>query len=205
MLPLRVGILPYTIMNNQIYVLIGIDRKSGDLTDFGGGRKQNESFVNGALRECREETEGVIAYYPNDIKCCLASSTRRTGVIFLPIKTTATVMAGICHEIKKRLTERSEMSDVEWIPWTYLLKLVLHPDKSTRKIYERIRATLVRDVNHKPNFFLQSLYNHFGCSSLAPPQINTEGDFPKDIKKACQTQSANLIYPQQPSRVALEM
>ena len=43
----RAAVLPYIIKNNihgesKIYFLVAIDKKSGDITDLGGGVKKNE-------------------------------------------------------------------------------------------------------------------------------------------------------------------
>lgn len=55
----RAGIIPYCIWKNQIYILMGIDKDSGDLSDFGGGVKLKENFTSAAIREFNEETCGI--------------------------------------------------------------------------------------------------------------------------------------------------
>jgi len=52
----RAGVIPYTIENNRLYFLMGIDRKTRELTDFGGGAKSNESMVQAGFRELAEES-----------------------------------------------------------------------------------------------------------------------------------------------------
>ena len=53
----RSGVIPYTIDNKgKLHFLLGIDRKTGDLTDFGGGVKANEDFFSAGAREFSEET-----------------------------------------------------------------------------------------------------------------------------------------------------
>ena len=54
--PRRAGVIPYTIRDQRLYFLLGIDRRTRELTDFGGGVKITETMVKGALREFDEES-----------------------------------------------------------------------------------------------------------------------------------------------------
>jgi hypothetical protein len=54
--PKRAGVIPYTIRDSKLYFLLGVDRASRDLTDFGGGVKGTESAIDTAFRELMEET-----------------------------------------------------------------------------------------------------------------------------------------------------
>lgn len=85
-LPQRGGVIPYTINNNQIYFCFGIDTKSGQLTDFGGGiaYSKDNNAVSGALREFREETLCSFGDTTlNDIHYCPVIYDRFNLVIFL--------------------------------------------------------------------------------------------------------------------------
>lgn len=53
---IRAGVIPFTIKDNQLYFLLGIDRNTRELTDFGGGVKSTESVVDAAYRELFEES-----------------------------------------------------------------------------------------------------------------------------------------------------
>ena len=61
-----VGIQPFSIYNNNIYLLIGQEKYEKGYKDslkwsaFGGLKHQNESYLQGALREGFEETMSVI-------------------------------------------------------------------------------------------------------------------------------------------------
>lgn len=52
----RAGVIPYTIKDNRLYFLLGIDRRTRELTDFGGGAKLEETMSEAALRELHEES-----------------------------------------------------------------------------------------------------------------------------------------------------
>lgn len=56
--PQRAGVIMYTFFNNDVYIGLGVDTISGDLTDFGGGiqYRNDKNVINGALREFSEET-----------------------------------------------------------------------------------------------------------------------------------------------------
>ena len=53
----RAGVIPYTIDNGNVYFAFGLDTKFNELTDFGGGVKQNDdSVISGGIREFIEES-----------------------------------------------------------------------------------------------------------------------------------------------------
>ena len=69
---LRVGILPYWKINNNIYLLLGIYKVSDsnfEICALSGGYKRTiESIENGAFREFNEETEEFFINYKEQIK-----------------------------------------------------------------------------------------------------------------------------------------
>ncbi|MGI9554357.1 MAG: NUDIX hydrolase [Vampirovibrionia bacterium] len=52
------GILPVAIHDNQVYLLLGKDVGTGSWSDFGGGRENNETHLETAIREGVEELNG---------------------------------------------------------------------------------------------------------------------------------------------------
>lgn len=52
----RAGFIPFTIKNGSLYFLLGIDRRTRELTDFGGGVKASETLLRGGCREWSEES-----------------------------------------------------------------------------------------------------------------------------------------------------
>lgn len=85
----RAGVIPYTIKNGRIYFLLGVDRKTSDLTDFGGGVKCNETIVIGGLRELEEEScklfEGVITAKDLRQSPALTNKKQNTVIFFAKI------------------------------------------------------------------------------------------------------------------------
>lgn len=58
----RVGVVPFFIdENNELSFLMGLDYHSGELTDFGGGRKKGERSLRCARREFAEETNSLFS------------------------------------------------------------------------------------------------------------------------------------------------
>src|SRR5579871_6794868 len=84
--PRRVGIIPYTIRRGGPYFCLGIDRRYGSLTDFGGGFKKTDiTPVKGALREFSEETLGSFGDITNNIDSSLAVFDRAMLIIFVKV------------------------------------------------------------------------------------------------------------------------
>ena len=92
----RSACIPYVVTINEdgskkIYFLLGRDRRTGDITDFGGGVKIN-NLVDG-LRELNEETRDVLKSKIrniNKLAYCPAVSYENSGFsmscLFLPLK-----------------------------------------------------------------------------------------------------------------------
>ena len=59
----RSGVIPFTIKNNRLYFLLGIDNNTGEFTDFGGGLKKGEQAVDTAYREFNEESCNLFNNY----------------------------------------------------------------------------------------------------------------------------------------------
>ena len=71
------GILPTTIHNGKLYFLFGKENKYCDSpgwSDFGGGKDDNETFYQTALRESTEELTGFLGDR-NDIQKLLSRGT----------------------------------------------------------------------------------------------------------------------------------
>ena len=54
------GVLPIAIHNKQVYLLLGKETGSAGWSDFGGGRENNESHLETAIRESVEELNGFL-------------------------------------------------------------------------------------------------------------------------------------------------
>ena len=55
----RSAIIPYTVVGKSLHIQLGIHKKSGELTDLGGGVKKDENDLSAAVRELHEESRNV--------------------------------------------------------------------------------------------------------------------------------------------------
>jgi ADP-ribose pyrophosphatase YjhB (NUDIX family) len=70
-----IGIIPYCIKNNQIYLLLGRERidgikkeRAGKFSDFGGGVElDGTTLIQNAIRELKEESIGQIVICEQDL------------------------------------------------------------------------------------------------------------------------------------------
>lgn len=145
----RAGVLFYTFINNEFHLCFGKDARSGDLTDFGGGRRHNESPIKCAVREGNEESR----YAFSDIKpeqvqgfFCLYSSNML--IIFIPV--TSPNEADIRHitEVnfrnkqflnKKQVRAKcfNEVSEIVWLNEAQIENLF--SDRPTFQMFAKVR------------------------------------------------------------------
>ena len=84
----RSGVVFYAFINEELHICFGRDKKTGDLTDFGGSRieRTNESSIKCAVREGNEESRFAFSKLNTDQVqgfCCLYSSNMM--IIFVPV------------------------------------------------------------------------------------------------------------------------
>jgi len=127
---LRAGVIPFTIKEDKKYFCLGIDAKYGTLTDFGGGVKRNEHFLNAACRELEEESLGIFDFRSNECMEKLNSNSltihdNNTAIIFVNVNIDN--MDDITRLYNKKVVTASkpENSGIIWIPedvFFYLIK-----------------------------------------------------------------------------------
>ena len=143
--PGRAGVLPYTIVNGQLHFLFGVDRKAREYSDFGGGRKQDETFMQGAYREAIEELEGIIDCEAVLGPTALAVWTTQIGIIFLPLRLTdVTDLLAVPLAFAEVVGLDSEMAAVTWIPLSVMESLVagVSTESHPHKMYLRVKQLL---------------------------------------------------------------
>ena len=59
--------IPYTICDDRVFVMLGVDRKTGDFAPLGGGLKSKETALGGILREVKEESNNIIQIDANSV------------------------------------------------------------------------------------------------------------------------------------------
>lgn len=89
-----VGIIPYYLKDNQVYILLGRERidggkeKSGKFSDFGGSVELNgTNLAHNAIRELKEETMGQIALNERDLyesgRILYKASSKNRDIIYI--------------------------------------------------------------------------------------------------------------------------
>jgi len=141
----RAGIILYARYNNDIWLGMGIDRVSGDISDFGGGVcKRDTDAIDGAIREFCEESLNIFGKvtraHVNNCNCIIEDSMM---IIFLPIVTDLKKSSKLFRSIMKK---DSEMSSMIWIKSGKFDRLVKN-QSNDYKIYERVRKIMPDTVN----------------------------------------------------------
>ncbi|SHO33117.1 Hypothetical protein BQ3484_49 [Cedratvirus A11] len=124
--PLRAGVIVYTLYTpcsleknpkNKLLFCMGVDRKTSEITDFGGGvsYKKDKTTAAGALREFTEESLGVFGkFYPSSLDNCVVVYNNNMAIFFLPLVCSP---EDITHTFSERYRkERSnEVSSLAWM------------------------------------------------------------------------------------------
>ena len=127
----RAGIIPYTVINNKKFFCLGVDAMYGTLTDFGGGVKRSENFVEAACRELEEESLGIFDFTTKELMDKVRKNSTTiydsyTAIIFLNVKIENIDDIIDLYDYKfKHTSGRVENSAVLWIPediFFYLIK-----------------------------------------------------------------------------------
>ena len=144
----RAGFFIYTLYEGNIYIMIGIDSKTHELTDFAGTVKYklDRHVLSGAIRELQEETLDIfepVTY--NDVKECITIYDDNNLVIFMPAILDPDT---ICHEFNERYREERERKrynaepEVCGITWLDIDEFVYHI-KKPGLIYSRVQNLLL--------------------------------------------------------------
>ena len=140
--PSRSGAIVYTLYKNKIYFILGIDTKSGDITDFGGGVSlKREDVITGGLRELSEESLGIFGNISKDeVKNCLAVYDENNIIIFIRIDIDITSKY---HEFKSRLkcVNNPEVKDIKFYDKKNFIDL-FEGNSVGNIMYDRIRNLL---------------------------------------------------------------
>jgi len=140
----RAGIVLFTKYKKSIWFGMGIDRNSGDISDFGGHRIHNDSdIIETAIREFDEETLGVCGKIKKEnIKNCYCIFDRHTMIIFYP--TQIDIKNSIIN-FKNTVYDKTEMSGLIWIKYDKMKSILDNPETSTHKMYSRIRKIFCKE------------------------------------------------------------
>lgn len=151
----RSGVLPYTIMDGEIYFLFGVDSKYNQLTDFGGGVKKTETLVTGGYREFQEESHSIFSKYikPQSILDCVTLLDDQMAIIFLPIRNSWYYKAAQAFSKKKH--KLSENASVVWVN----VRLLMEHYVKQPIVWEKVSTFLKENFTDDARENLVKVYN----------------------------------------------
>jgi hypothetical protein len=131
--PRRAGIIIYTVVNGSTYFGFGLDAKTHDLTDFGGGvrYKTDINVLRGAIREFEEETLGIFDPFKiEDIKQCPVIYDENNLIIFIHLNIDPDTICKTFNEKYKQVVNKPRIIDenhkyikdpevcgITWLTW----------------------------------------------------------------------------------------
>ena len=147
--PARGGVIVYTIVNGKLFFGLGVDTKSGDLTDFGGGirYKKDQNAIQGALREFMEESLSVFGVFTQeDVQKNLVVYSPNMLILFIHLKLD---IANVNEVFTSRVnTSRNpEICNIVWLPQEQFRTMIKTGSLGTQFLYSRVRKLLYRAGN----------------------------------------------------------
>jgi len=146
----RAGAIIYTHHKGETYFCLGIDTHSGNITDFGGGVKKDETIVEGGLRELEEESQGVFGTLtPEDVAESTTFHCFNMAIMFIP---TCVDPDRISRQFKRRMTKYKKLNpDVEPevcnIIWLSKQEMLESIHGRGNRLYVRVRRLLSKVTN----------------------------------------------------------
>lgn len=146
--PTRASVVPYTILNTKrgpkIFFLFGRDRKTGDITDFGGGVKKLEFALNACLREFKEESCEIfkdLYNKANEMCYLIAIADKRMSVLFIPVSPRWLSAPQIFqNKSKPKHKSYNEMSELLWVDEYKFSQLIRNKNSDMWKLLRRFYA-----------------------------------------------------------------
>jgi hypothetical protein len=155
----RAAVIPYIVIidkegNKVLHFLLARDHDSGDITDFGGGVKQNEVSLTASLREFREESDeifGTLYDKVNSLAVTIAILDKTMSVLFIPLPIEWYSLAlnkfnnriRSSHNLRKK--SHNEVSEIIWFNEEEF-RILISPENPAmwsriRKFYNRNYGT----------------------------------------------------------------
>jgi 8-oxo-dGTP pyrophosphatase MutT (NUDIX family) len=147
----RSAVVPYILIEDQLFFLFAKDTKSGDYTDMGGGVKGDEFPLSGAIREFKEESNAIFPpemYNTNLFGSLPMAICDKTSSIFYPVEKTWLEEAPFLFiEQRKSLKGTNqklckgydEVSGLRWFSESELLGLCTTETVDGVKIWKKLR------------------------------------------------------------------
>ena len=157
---IRAAVVPYIIRpdkngHDSLDFLFARDKKTGEITDFGGGVKQYEFSLNAGLREFREESDeifGTLYDKINDYGLSIALVYNRMSVLFIPLSSewydivpTMFQEKRKSYNSKTRKRSHDEVSELLWINEAEFKKMI---SPHNHKMWEVVRKFYHHSYNN---------------------------------------------------------
>jgi hypothetical protein len=166
----RAAVIPYVVIqdeegHNSLHFLLARDNDSGDITDFGGGVKQNEVSLTASLREFKEESDeifGTLYDKVNNLAVTIAILDKTMSVLFIPLPIEWYSIAldkfnnRIPHHIRKK--SHNEVSEIIWFNEEEF-RCLISPDNPA--MWTRIRKFYSRNYGEQLSNALKLVYVNY--------------------------------------------
>ena len=125
---------------NSVCFCMGVDSTYGTLSDFSGKIKKEESAIQAANRELREEGFGIFNYTLPELEECICVYNNELVIIFAPLKISPQTANSLFDNKyqENKLKRKSEMVSLKWLDQNQFVNTVNLP----YVVYEPVRALL---------------------------------------------------------------
>lgn len=150
----RCGIIPYIVVNNELYFLCAVDNKSKDYSDFGGGVKRRETVLEGGIREFKEESISIFCckdYLANSYSNTVAidDAERRMSIIFYPLDKRWKEVAEKRFTVERNRTTCRKSMEVISIEWLTSREFFNNTFKKEGKMWSRLKSFFMKNIESK--------------------------------------------------------
>jgi hypothetical protein len=144
--PIRAGFIIYTTYLGYQLFCCGIDRKTSEITDFGGGisYKRDKSTLSGALRELTEESLGVFGSFNEEqLMDSVVCYNNYMAIFFLHLDCDILAVTSL-FDRRFRSERTAEVSSLAWMDLDRFRWLIYKTGTSSVKpsVYERVTELL---------------------------------------------------------------
>lgn len=144
----RAGVIPYIIIKKELYFLLGVDKESHDLTDFGGGVKKGETTLMGAIREFKEESRNIFKFHYNINHICnhvAITDGKEMSIIFLCVnkKWLNKARYNFHNHYNPQLDAQfDELEDVRWLTQNEFYNIIFNPNND--QLWKRVQRFFIK-------------------------------------------------------------
>ncbi len=149
--PNRAGVILYYINNGRLYIGMGVDSKTHDLTDFAGNILYctiDNNCIDGALREFQEETLSIFKpIKKNDILDCPVIYNKHNLIIFMRTDIEPNIISEKFNtKYRKLAAQMKNSNDIEvcgitWLEWSDFIYSIHNDDIIYSRVKNFIKST----------------------------------------------------------------